>query len=363
MKVKKQLDHYICFENSILDLRFILLKLMKPKIALLAGGYTGEAEVSFRSAAFVSKQIDASLFDVYVITITQDNWSYTDESGKIYEIDRKDFSLTVQHQKVNFDLAFIMIHGSPGEDGLLQGYFDLIGMPYTSCGTLTSSLSMHKAYTKALLRDIPEIKMASSILLSEHEQSLGARKVIESLKLPYFVKPNAGGSSIGMSKVTKEEDLQKALDLAFTTINTGKEVIVEEFIVGREFSVGVYRAKGELIVLPSTEVIPKNEFFDYEAKYKPGLTLEITPADLSEEQNERVERIVKQVYTELNCKGMVRIDYFLSTESDQFYFVEINTIPGQTETSFIPQQVRAYGKTETEFYTEIIEEALQEVGS
>ena len=332
---------------------------MKLNIALLTGGYTGEAEVSYRSASFVHKQIDASRYTVFLIAITNEGWSYTDEGGKVYEIDRKDFSLQIENHKIIFDLAFIMIHGSPGEDGLLQGYFDMIGMKYTSCGTLTSALSMHKAYTKSLLHDVPEMKMASSILLTEDDQSSGAEKVIGQLKLPYFVKPNAGGSSIGMSKVNKAEDLQKAIELAFSTINTGKEVIVEEFIVGREFSVGIYRTKGELIVFPSTEVIPENEFFDYEAKYKPGSTLEITPADLSVEQNKRVERIVKQVYTTLNCKGMVRIDYFLTTDSDEFYFVEINTIPGQTETSFIPQQVRAYGKTETEFYTEIIEEALQ----
>lgn len=333
---------------------------MKLKIALLTGGYTGEAEVSYRSASFVHKKLDTSLFDVYLINITKESWSYANENGKNYEIDRKDFSLRLENQKINFDLAFIMIHGSPGEDGLLQGYFDMIEMPYTSCGTLTSALSMHKAHTKSLLHDVPEMKMASSIFLSESEQSSGAEKIIAHLKLPYFVKPNAGGSSIGMSKVAKEVDLQKAIDLAFNTINTGKEVIVEEFIVGREFSVGIYRTKGELIVLPSTEIIPENEFFDYEAKYKPGSTLEITPAELSEEQNERVGRIVKQVYNTLNCKGMVRVDYFLTTDSDEFYFVEINTIPGQTETSFIPQQVRAYGKTETEFYTEIIEEALRE---
>lgn len=332
---------------------------MKPKIALLAGGYTGEAEVSYRSAAFVGKQLDTSRFDVYPISITNENWSYVDPNGKVYEIDRKDFSLGLDDQKITFDLAFIMIHGSPGEDGLLQGYFDMIGMPYTSCGTLTSALSMHKAYTKVLLGDIPEMSMASSVLLSEEEQVTGSQKVLTQLKLPYFVKPNAGGSSIGMSKVVQEEDLGKAIALAFDTINTGKEVLVEEFIVGREFSVGAYRTKGELLVLPSTEVIPKNEFFDYEAKYKPGLTLEITPADLSKEQIERVERIVKQVYMKLNCKGMVRVDYFLEKDTDQFYFVEINTIPGQTETSFIPQQVRAFGKTEKEFYTEIIEEALQ----
>lgn len=332
---------------------------MKTKIALLAGGYTGEAEVSYRSAAFVAKNIDPQLFKVYLITITKEQWSYKDENDRSYTINKEDFSLTIEGEKVVFDLAFIMIHGSPGEDGLLQGYFDMIDMPYTSCDTLTSSLSMHKTYTKVLLRNIPDINLASSVLLSEDEQESGASKIIGKLKIPYFVKPNAGGSSIGMSKVTKGEDLQGAIDLAFNTINTGKEVIVEEFVEGREFTIGAYRTKGELIVLPATEIIPKNIFFDFEAKYTPGATEEITPADLNAEQNERIKKIIKLIYEELNCKGMVRIDFFLEKDSGLFYFIEINTIPGQTETSFIPQQVRAYGKTEKEFYTEIIQEALR----
>ncbi len=333
---------------------------MKTKIALLAGGYTGEAEVSFRSAAFVAKNIDSALFDVYLITITKEDWVYVDDNSQSYPIDRKDFSLTIAENKIDFDLAFIMIHGSPGEDGLLQGYFDMINMPYTSCGTLTSALSMHKAFTKVLLKDIPEINMASSVLLSENDKQNGFDKIVGKLRLPYFVKPNAGGSSIGMSKVMKEDDLNDAIDLAFDTINTGKEVIVEEFVEGREFSVGVYRTKGQLVVLPATEVIPKNDFFDYEAKYQPGMAEEITPARLNKEQYDRIERLIKMIYSELNCKGMVRIDFFLEKNSDAFYFIEINTIPGQTETSFIPQQVRAYGKTEKEFYTEIIEEALND---
>lgn len=332
---------------------------MKLKIALLAGGYTGEAEISYRSAAFVKEQIDSSIFDVFLISITKESWSYSNKQGQSVEIDRKDFSLKVDDTHISFDLAFIMIHGSPGEDGLLQGYFDMIDLPYTSCGPLASALSMHKAFTKTLLKDIPGLKLAASSLLKEEEKEFAAQRIIEELKLPYFVKPNAGGSSIGMSKVSKTEDLQKALDLAFKTVNTGTEVIVEEFIVGREFTVGVYSTKGELVVFPSTEVIPKNEFFDYEAKYTPGSTLEITPADINEEQSKRVEDIVKEIYTTLDCKGMIRVDYFLESITNDFYFVEINTIPGQTGTSFIPQQVRAYGKTEQEFYTEIIEEALR----
>lgn len=333
--------------------------LNKPKIALLAGGYTGEASVSYRSAEFVSTQIDRSLFDVYKINITVDSWAYEDENGKTYELDRKDFSLTLDEVKVKFNLAFIMIHGSPGEDGLLQGYFDMIGLAYTSCGTLTSALTMNKAFTKKIVDNIEDLYVAKSLLLNPSSNEEAVKSVSQALSFPLFVKPNGGGSSIGMSKVKNATELPAALALAFNTINTGKEVLVEEFIEGREFSVGVYSTNGKIQVLPSTEVIPKNEFFDFEAKYEPGSTLEITPADLSEEQRVRVETICKEVYTQLNCKGMVRIDYFLEKDTNRFFFVEINTIPGQTETSFIPQQVRAFGLKETDFYTQIIQEALK----
>lgn len=331
---------------------------MKPIIALLTGGFTGEAEVSFKSAAFVAQHIDADLFEVYMISIAQHSWCYQDKTGISHEIDRKDFSLHIDGEHILFDLAFVMIHGSPGEDGLLQGYFDMIGLPYTSCDTLTSAITMNKAYTKNLLNGIEEMNLAASIVLFEEHQEDATSVITGKLKLPCFVKPNAGGSSIGMSKVSKVEDIQPAIDLAFRTKNTGKQVLIEEFIEGREFSVGAYRSKGELLVLPSTEVIPKNDFFDYEAKYQPGLTTEITPAALNEEQNSRIERIIKAIYMKLNCKGMIRVDFFLEKNTDQFYFIEINTVPGQTGTSFIPQQVRAYGKTEKEFYTEIIQEAL-----
>lgn len=332
---------------------------MKPIVALLTGGFTKEAEVSVKSAAFVEQNIPLDHFDVYLITITQDSWYYVDRSGHSHEIDRADFSLHIDGNHIRFDLAFIMIHGSPGEDGLLQGYFDLIGLRYTSCDTLTSAITMNKAYTKNVLRGIPELHLAASVVLLEAQQANVAASIANELTLPYFVKPNAGGSSIGMSKVRQVEELQAAIDLAFQTKNTGKQVIVEEFIEGREFTVGAYRLNGEIIVLPATEVITQNDFFDFEAKYQPGLTEEITPADLNEEQFARVERIVQAIYTKLNCKGMIRTDFFLEKGTDKFFFVEINTIPGQTGTSFIPQQVRAYGKTETDFYTEIILEALR----
>ena len=332
---------------------------MKTKVALITGGYTGEAEVSYKSSKFVYSQLDKDKYDIYLIDITNDGWYYSDDKNNKYEIIKDDFSLIVDETKINFDVAFIILHGTPGEDGRLQGYFDMIGLPYTSCSALTSSLTMNKGYTKAIINDIPELYTAKSVLLFENNRVDAAKLVEAKLDLPYFVKPNAGGSSIGMTKVKTIEDLQEALDKAYDAENTGKQVLVEEFVSGREFSQGIFRnAKGELIVLPATEVKTTREFFDFEAKYIPGLTEEITPADLSTEQQERAARIIKEIYIRLNCKGMVRVDFFLENDTDKFYFIEINTIPGQTAQSFIPQQVRAFGMKETDFYGELIEAAL-----
>lgn len=332
---------------------------MKTKVALVTGGYTGEAEVSYKSSAFVYSQLDKEKYDVYLIDITTEGWYYKDEQGNKYAIDKDDFSVSLNNVKIKFDVAFIILHGTPGEDGRLQGYFDMIGLPYTSCNALTSALTMNKGYTKAILADIPELNVAKSVLLFENHRAEAAEIVQSKLQFPYFVKPNAGGSSIGMSKVKTKDELQEALDKAYAAENTGAQVLVEEFVSGREFSQGIFRnAKGELIVLPATEVKTTREFFDFEAKYVPGLTEEITPADLTQEQKERAARIIKEIYIRLNCKGMVRVDFFLENGTDKFFFIEINTIPGQTAQSFIPQQVRAYGMKETDFYAELIEAAL-----
>jgi D-alanine-D-alanine ligase len=333
---------------------------MKAKIALITGGYTGEAEVSFKSSAFVNSQLNHDKYDVYLITVTKEAWYYEDVAGKQHPISKADFTLPLHGDILSFDLAFIMVHGVPGEDGRLQSYFDLLDIPYTSCDALTSALTMNKGYTKAILSDIPELHLAKSVLLFESQRPEAIKIVESNLSLPYFVKPNAGGSSIGMTKVKESAQLQEAIDKAFDAENTGKQVIVEEFVTGREFSEGIFRnSKGELVVLPATEVRTTREFFDYEAKYVPGLTEEITPAALTTEEQERAARILREIYVRLNCKGMVRVDFFLENGSDKFYFIEINTIPGQTPQSFIPQQVRAFGMKEGDFYGELIETALQ----
>jgi D-alanine-D-alanine ligase len=328
---------------------------MKIKIALVTGGFTGESVVSFKSADFVESQLDKSKYDVFKIVVLKDSWYYLDANSSQHPVDKNDFSIHISNEKINFDVAFIMLHGSPGEDGKLQGYFDLIGMPYTSCDALTSSLTMNKGYSKAIVDGISGLNIARSIQLFENTEA-SEKQVLSNLILPLFIKPNNGGSSIGMSKVKAVSELKGALNKAF---NEDQQVLVEEFVEGREFSIGVYKNENGIQVLPATEVIPTNDFFDFEAKYTPGATEEITPGRMNEEEKSRVERIVTDVYLKLNCKGMVRIDYFLQKDTSNFYFIEINTIPGQTAQSFIPQQVRAAGLNISEFYGNLVEMALE----
>lgn len=328
---------------------------MKNTIALVTGGFTGESVVSFKSAGFVETQIDKTKFEVYKIIILKDSWYYEDINAVKHPVDKNDFTIILNGQKIKFDAAFIMLHGSPGEDGRLQGYFDMLGIPYTSCDALTSSLTMNKGYSKAIVNGIKDLHVARSIQLFENS-AIASADLLASLELPLFIKPNNGGSSIGMSKVKQADELPEALNKAF---KEDTQVLVEEFIQGREFSIGVYNTRNGIKVLPATEVIPSNDFFDYEAKYTPGATEEITPGRMTDEEKSRVERIVTDIYLRLNCKGMVRVDYFLQKDTSNFYFVEINTIPGQTAQSFIPQQVRAAGLNISEFYGELIEMALQ----
>ena len=325
---------------------------MKKKIALVTGGFTGESVISLKSAAVVEKTIDRARYEVFTIYIYPGNWYYLTPSGEKIAVDLNDFSLQLGEKKITFDGVFTILHGSPGEDGKLAGYFDLLGIPYTTCDQLTSAITMNKGYTKAIVQTIPELQVARSMQLFEQEV-IAASRIQEELQLPLFIKPNNGGSSIGMSKVKTWEELPEALDKAFAE---DSQVLVEEFVSGREFSVGIFKENGMITVLPATEIVSSREFFDYEAKYVPGVCEEITPGRMNSEEVARVERIAKKVYAVLNCKGAVRIDYFLQEETGAFYFIEINTVPGQTETSLISQQVRAMGMDVSHFYTLLIEE-------
>lgn len=323
---------------------------MKKRIALVTGGYSGEAEISYKSAITVGNNIDKDKFDVYKIDINHTGWWYEADERQKSTVNREDFSITDRGQKINFDAILMCIHGTPGEDGKLQGYFDMLHIPYTNCDVATSALTFNKRYTVAIAA-FGGIHVAKSMHLFKHTP-VSPEKILAQLNLPVFVKPNNGGSSIGMSKVDKEEELKAALDKAF---KEDDQILVEEFIGGREFTIGVFKTKGEIMVLPITEVVTQNSFFDFEAKYL-GKSEEITPAKIDTVMAEKLSSAAKRVYEILNCRGIVRIDFIFNEEKNEPYMLEVNTVPGQSAASVVPQQVIAMGWSLKDFYTAVIEE-------
>ncbi len=326
---------------------------MKKNIALLAGGYSGEYVISIQTAKTIEKNLDDTLYNVYKIIVTRDEWYY--EAGENrYQIDKNDFSLHLPGGKVNFHCVFIAIHGSPGEDGRIQGYLDMIKLPYTTCNSIVSALTFNKSYCNKVVKAFNVVNIANSVHLIKGEPySMGA--ILDTLKLPVFVKPNESGSSLGVSKVKQVEELLPAIEKAFAEDN---QVLIEEFIEGRELTIGVYKANGRLQALPATEIVSKNEFFDYEAKYTPGVTNEITPAQIPEGLKEQLESKAMYIYRHLNCRGVVRMDFILQKSSGKLFFLEVNTMPGQSENSIVPQQVRESGRTLKDFYGELLEDCL-----
>ncbi len=326
---------------------------MKPKIAFVTGGYSGEAEISYLTAKTIEKNIDPEKFDHYKIDITKEGWFFQLPSGEKISIDKNDFSLSINGEKIHFDAVLNGIHGTPGEDGKLQGYFDMLHIPYTSCDCAISALTFNKRYTVAVA-SFSGIKVANSVLLFKNSYQSPDEQVTN-LKFPVFVKPNNGGSSIGMSKVNSpSEELGPAIERAF---KEDDQVLVEEFIKGREFTIGVFQSQGKIIALPITEVISKKEFFDYEAKYL-GASLEITPAEIDDSLTNQIKKEAVKIYQIFNCKGIIRVDFIYNEEEGQPYMLEINTVPGQTEASLVPQQVKAMGWSLMDFYTALIEECL-----
>jgi D-alanine-D-alanine ligase len=319
-------------------------------IAIVAGGDSGEYEISVKSGRQVELNLDRSRFVPFLIEISKDQWTYSDGKNS-YEIDKNDFSLDLGHERIVFDAVFNAIHGTPGENGRLQGYLDILGVPYTSCDVATSAITFNKGYCKNIVGSYG-IDIAKSVHLFKGRGD-AREAILRDLALPVFIKPNNGGSSVGMSKVNDSEDLEKALEIAFREDN---EILAEEFIRGRELTCGVLRSKGEIIAFPVTEIISKKEFFDYEAKYKDGLASEVVPADIPLTVSEKCREISRFLYEKLNCKGVVRFDYIFS--KDCFYFLEVNTVPGLTEQSIVPKMTRAHGWTVTELFTRMIEECL-----
>ena len=325
---------------------------MKKKVAIVAGGYSSEFAVSLNSAKGLQSFIDPELYEVYIVLITKDKWVVQWDEKTEIPIDKNDFSFIINGQKINIDFAYITIHGTPGENGLLQGYFDITGIPYSSCGVLASSLTFNKYFCNKFLNNFG-VRTANSVYLRKGDQ-WNSDEIISELGLPIFVKPNDSGSSFGITKVSSADQLQKAIANAF---EEGTDVIVESFMPGTEVTCGCYKIKDKITVLPVTEVVSKNEFFDFDAKYNPNNVEEITPARISNQLTEEIQSLTSKIYNCIGAKGIIRVDYIISPEND-INMLEVNTTPGMTSTSFIPQQINAAGLSIQNVFTEIIENEL-----
>jgi hypothetical protein len=326
----------------------------KRNIAIVCGGYSSEHEVSLRSAQGIYSFFDKERYNVYIVEISKESWWVNVEENQQLPIDKNNFSFELNGNKVVFDYAYITIHGTPGENGLLQGYFDMIQLPYSTSGVLVEAMTFNKFVLNNYLRGFGYNVAKSMVVYKDEAQKISAEKIESELGMPCFIKPAADGSSFGVSKVKSKSDIPAALELSF---NESNEVMIESFLQGTEISIGCYATKEGLVSLPATEVVTENEFFDYNAKYN-GQVQEITPARLHPDTAERVANEVKEIYSLLRCNGIIRIDYIISKDSngkDVLNLLEINTTPGMTATSFIPQQVRAAGLNMTDVLTNIVE--------
>jgi len=324
---------------------------MKINVALISGGYSKEDVVSFNSAKEIAKSIDKSRFKVYQVLINREKWVYIDNQNVEFEVDKNDFSVIVHENRLKFDVAFITIHGAPGEDGRLQGYFDMIGMPYTTCDAFTSALTFNKVATKRYLQMLG-VHTAPYIFLKKDDR-YDVEQIVEDLGLPLFVKPNAGGSSFGITKVKAISELKNAINAAF---DEDGEILIESFIDGTEVTCGLIKTRDKALLLPATEIVSKNEFFDYDAKYN-GEADEITPARITKTEMNAVQQLSSQIYDWLSCHGIVRIDYLM--KDDRLYLIEVNTVPGMSAASIVPQQAEAYGMTTTELFSMAMDDAIQ----
>ena len=332
---------------------------MKKNIAIVAGGDQSEYIVSLKSAEGLYSFIDDEKYNKYIVIIVGETWHVEtrrtvspQQDTKKLPIDKNDFSFMLNGEKIKFDCAYITIHGIPGEDGKLQGYFDMIGMPYTCCNVLAAALTFNKFTCNNYLKGFG-IKVADSILLRKG-QTIEGEEIMSRLGMPCFIKSNVGGSSFGVTKVKSSSETDSAIKKAF---EEGDQVIIEEFLQGTEITCGVYKTDEKEVVLPITEVVSHNEFFDFDAKYN-GQVEEITPARISPELTSRVQKLTSAIYDILACKGIIRIDYII-TQGDKIHLLEVNTVPGMTVTSFIPQQVRAAGLDIKDVMTDVIEFAMK----
>ena len=321
---------------------------MKRNILIIAGGDSAEFEISMQTSQHIFNTLDKKQYQVYLAVFRGQNWKVNLEDRE-YDIDKNDFSITIDANKIKFDFAYIAIHGTPGENGILQGYFSLMNIPHSTCDVLSSSLTFNKHACNTYLKALG-YQFAKSILLKKNEK-FDCKLIEQTVGLPCFVKPNADGSSFGISKVNQFHELENAILKAF---NEGNEVIIEEFIEGLEVTCGLVKTSKEEIVFPITEVVPKNEFFDFEAKYDPTMAEEITPARISAELTDKIQSLTSEIYDALKCKGIVRIDYII--KNDEIYMLEANTIPGMTANSFIPKQVKAMNRELSDILSLVIED-------
>jgi len=322
------------------------------KIAIVCGGDSSEMEVSLRSAQGLFSFIDKTNYKVWIVVIQKGQWYVRLNDEKTAPIDKNDFSFNLDDEKIVFDFAWITIHGTPGEDGRLQGYFDLIDLPFSCCGVLAAAITFSKFTCNQYLKGFG-VQIAESLLLRKG-QSISDKDVVETVGLPCFIKSNVGGSSFGVTKVKDETAIQSAIGNAFAE---GPEVIIEAFMSGTEVTCGCFKTKKGAHLFPVTEVVSQNEFFDYHAKYK-GQVQEITPARIPDETRDRIQAITSMIYDILGCKGIIRVDYILAKEGIKL--LEVNTTPGMTPTSFIPQQVSAAGMKMNDVMSEIIEDCFSD---
>lgn len=325
---------------------------MKKNIALVTGGNSGESVISLKSAEVISSSLNKEKYNVFTILITGKDWNYLAPDGNNIPIDKNDFSLTLENGKIIFDCVFIGIHGTPGEDGKLQGYFDMLGIPYTFSGMMESAVTFHKHVCLLMAKEFGAT--TAKAFLVKKNGTIDADKIIQTTGLPCFVKPASGGSSIGMSKVKTNEELLPALEMAF---KEDTEVQVEEFIEGTEVTCGVLQKNSELIALPLTEIVSKREFFDFTAKYDPALAEEITPARVSENMHQKCKETSLMLFKKFNLKGVARFDYIIKNNTP--YFLEVNTIPGMSALSIVPKQAQTVGISLGELFGILIDNAVK----
>ena len=325
---------------------------MKKNIAIVAGGDSSEYVVSINSAEQVSKWIDKEKYNVFTVLVKGTEWVAKDKTISDLIVNKDDFSFTLNNQKTRFDCALILIHGTPGEDGKLQGYFDTLHIPYTTANTLASAITFNKIFSKNYLKPF-NIPIAKYFVVNKGD-TIDANKIFEITGLPCFVKPNCSGSSFGVTKVKEKEKLNEAIEEAFKEDN---EVIIEEFLDGTELACGVFKTNEKSFIFPPTEIISKNEFFDYEAKYTDGMADEITPARISTELTKEIQNLSSQIYDIFQLNGIVRVDYIYA--KNQLYFLEVNTIPGMSAASIVPKQIEAAGFDPKDIFGLAIEDAIE----